>query len=141
MDSSRKLQHQIRNDQLLVAYNRVDGMQGKREIIQQSGGHSARTRLTGPRHTPHGETTRARTAAGPHVSRLAAGPPENAAAGGREGGRGGGGILRRREVRGGRRWRGVDRVLSGPYGPPPPTEAGVGPTKGAGDDDWGMGLS
>jgi len=38
-------------------------------------------------------------------------------------------------------WRGVDRVLGGPYGPPPPTEAGVGPTKGAGDDDWGMGLS
>lgn len=52
-------------------------MQGKREMTQQSG-VIARTRLTSPRHTPHGDTTRQarRGVSRPHVER----PPENAAA-------------------------------------------------------------
>jgi hypothetical protein len=127
-------------------------MQGKREVIQQSGGHSARTRLNGPRQArpPRGDDAGEDRSRPPRLA-AARGEATGKCSGGpaRKGGRGGGGggnpsfvDDESREVRrGGRRWRGVDRVLGGPYGPSPTTEAGVGPTKGAGDDDWGMGLS
>ena len=99
----------------LVAYKHVDGMQGKREIIQQSGGHSARTRLTSPghAHAPTGRrrgrgpqqapTSRGRTRRGHRKMQRRA----SAKAAGAEEAEAESFLRRRREVRGGRRWRGV----------------------------------
>ena len=93
-------------------------MQGKREVIQQSGGHSARTRLNGPRQArpPRGDDAGEDRSRPPRLA-AARGEATGKCSGGpaRKGGRGGGGggnpsfvDDESREVRrGGRRWRGV----------------------------------